>query len=163
MLKIDNINSTQSILETYTKTANSDTYSIQDTYSLQKESGKDTFTRSTSEKDIRYYFPNTNNNNKTNNYLPQTKTENQSILPAKFEDNKKLNTSTTDNSKSLTNLIGPDIQNINNDEKNNKNSISYQVLQNIDKDIKKQIELLSQYYIVKVSDKIKKIEQSQLM
>jgi hypothetical protein len=167
MLKIDNINSTQNILETYTKSTNSDTYS------LLKGTAKDTYVHSSGDEDIRYSFTNstipsksvdffnTNTANKQNNVTETSSTEEKSKFPTKKEPKNKLST-VIDESKPLTNFIGPDIENTSYYDDNNTGDLAYQMLKNISKDIQKQIEFLSDYNLSKVTNIFNTIQVREL-
>ena len=136
MLKVENIGVTQGLLDIYSKGANTDVR-------RQQNNIKDTYTPTAKEEDKRYSFDGltvTENNKKRKYTKPVLISENlpagaKFVINAKNSETEKPNFIDTEFSGDLT----------------------YQLLQNINKDIQKQIEILNKYNLSKVNRLIKTI------
>jgi hypothetical protein len=142
MLKVDNITSSQNILNYYTKTSNSETTAP------QKITNKDVFIKSTNDKDLRYSFSFINNTKDSNNY--------------KIIDSSKTNSILVNGSKNITNLIGPDIEKVSYSPTDEfSGDLAYQLLININKDAKRQIKILDKYNLFNTMNLVSSLKSSQ--
>jgi hypothetical protein len=142
MLKIDSINTSQNKLDYYTKNANSETNVV------QKSTTKDTFIKSNKIDDSRYALPALKNNKETENNKETTQKKESTNYKEIINPNK--DNILVNGTKTITNLIGPDISRVTYSNSNEfAGDLSYQLFLNINKDAHKQIEILDKYNLIK--------------
>jgi len=143
MLKIDNNIATQAVYDLYTRNSGSEINN-----NLQQTAAKDTFTRSTETEDKRYSFN-----------TAATKETTKSFNPKVVKVSENLSAGTRFSIKSLEN----DKYKRSAIDEEFSGDLTYQLLQNINRDIQKQIDILNKYNLSKVNRLIKSIDSSILI
>jgi len=143
MLKIDNITSPQGVYDYYSKYTNSDNNI------LQQGIIKDTFSKSTNKEEVTYSFSGINYSKDSFNSLSPILNKASENLPA--------------GSRYLAKTIATEKQNDLDEKTGFTTDLTLKLLQYINKDIRKQIEILNKYNLSKVNKLIKSIDFSQLM